>query len=313
MANIKDIAKSAGVSVSTVSRVLNNHPYVSDKLRAKVEAAIETFQYASNSNAIKLSTGKTNIIGVVVPVVNHICYDTIIQGILESAQEHGYCVMILSSNYMVTKEYEFLEMLRRKEIDGIIFISKACDDAYLEKYSKYGAIANCKRNHINGIHNIYPKRLESYYEIFNKLKNANCEIIYVLTEIDKTLSQSTREKEQAYTEVIKRPTNQYFVNGIKRSQEAKEFASKIFGNIKNTTSFGFYVDSDEVALSILFESQKYGISYKDNLFIFSEGNTILSKLFDIASVDYHLFTVGTFLFESLFSEVNTSLALDYSL
>ena len=67
MANIKDIAKTAGVSVTTVSRVLNNHPYVSKEKREAVLHAMETYNYQRNINAVHLSKGKTFLIGVVIP------------------------------------------------------------------------------------------------------------------------------------------------------------------------------------------------------------------------------------------------------
>lgn len=313
MANIKDIAKQAGVSVSTVSRVINNHPYVSNELRAKVSSTIEKLDYVSNGNAVKLSKGKTNIVGVVVPSVNHICYDAAIQGILDSAQSEGYNVLILCSNYRVDQEIGFLEMLRRKEIDGLIFISKACDDVYLEAYAKYGPIANCKRTRIHGVQNIYPKRMESYREIFNSFNNAGCDVIYVLTEKDGNISQSTREKEQVYQELIRKPADLYFKSGIHNHDQTEAFLSELFCKTDKNLAFGFYVDSDEVAVSVLSESQNQGLTYNKNLFIVSEGNTVLSKLFDIKSVDYNLSFVGASLFASLFSKKPTSLPVDYLL
>ena len=64
MANIKQIAKTAGVSISTVSRVLNNHPYVKEEKRKRVLDAVEELNYAKNINAIHLIKGKTYTIGV---------------------------------------------------------------------------------------------------------------------------------------------------------------------------------------------------------------------------------------------------------
>ncbi len=63
MTNIKDVAKMAGVSVTTVSRVLNNHPYVSEEKRKAVIHAIRMTNYQKNINAVHLIKGKTNLIG----------------------------------------------------------------------------------------------------------------------------------------------------------------------------------------------------------------------------------------------------------
>ena len=70
MTNIRKIAELAGVSVSTVSRVLNNHPYVNEQKRKEILAIIEELNYTQNVNAIHLVKGKTNVIGVLLPHVN---------------------------------------------------------------------------------------------------------------------------------------------------------------------------------------------------------------------------------------------------
>ena len=70
MANIKQIAKTAGVSISTVSRVLNNHPYVKEEKRKRVLDAVEELNYAKNINAVHLIRGKTYTIGVMLPFIN---------------------------------------------------------------------------------------------------------------------------------------------------------------------------------------------------------------------------------------------------
>lgn len=69
MTNIRKIAELAGVSVSTVSRVLNNHPYVNEQKRKEILAIIEELNYTQNVNAIHLVKGKTNVIGVLLPHV----------------------------------------------------------------------------------------------------------------------------------------------------------------------------------------------------------------------------------------------------
>src|SRR5690554_5152411 len=89
MTNIKDLAKRAGVSVTTVSRVLNQHPYVSEAKRIKVERAIDETGYLQNMNAVHLSKGKTNVIGVILPFLDHPYFAQVLIGISEKAQANG--------------------------------------------------------------------------------------------------------------------------------------------------------------------------------------------------------------------------------
>lgn len=98
MGNIYDIARAAGVSAATVSRVLNNHPYVSEEKRRAVLQAAEQLRYVKNSNAVHLSLGKTKIIGVILPFVSHPYFGVVLGGIASAAEKKGYNLIITQSN-----------------------------------------------------------------------------------------------------------------------------------------------------------------------------------------------------------------------
>ncbi|MCY1689646.1 LacI family DNA-binding transcriptional regulator [Exiguobacterium sp. SL14] len=79
MTNIRDLAREANVSVTTVSRVLNDHPYVANEKRRAVREAIEKLGYIRNQTAVHLSTGMTKTVGVMLPFVDHpyhACYSS---------------------------------------------------------------------------------------------------------------------------------------------------------------------------------------------------------------------------------------------
>ena len=83
MANIRDIAKLTGYSVSTISRVINGHPYVDEEKRKEILAVMKEVDYIPNANARQLSYGKTKSIGVILPYTNHPYFDQLISGIIE--------------------------------------------------------------------------------------------------------------------------------------------------------------------------------------------------------------------------------------
>ncbi|MER2256753.1 MAG: LacI family DNA-binding transcriptional regulator, partial [Priestia megaterium] len=112
MTNIRDIAKKAGVSVSTVSRVLNHHPYVKEEKRRLVEQVIHELNYEQNINAVHLSKGKTNMIAVVLPFINHPYFSLLLEGVASQALEKHYQLVICQTNYDVKKEEEALHMLK---------------------------------------------------------------------------------------------------------------------------------------------------------------------------------------------------------
>nr|WP_274521035.1 LacI family DNA-binding transcriptional regulator [Neobacillus niacini] len=123
MANIKDIAKLAGVSVSTVSRVLNNHPYVSEEKRKKVEKVIEELNFQQNLNAIHLVKGKTYTVGAIIPYIDHPYFQAMVGGIMENAFKHNFSVLCCATNYDQDEELKYLHMLKRKQLDGLHLFS----------------------------------------------------------------------------------------------------------------------------------------------------------------------------------------------
>ena len=82
MSNIRDIAKEAGVSVTTVSRVVNHHPYVTEEKRNKVMQAMKTLNYIPNHLAVNLSLGKSRVIAVVFPWITKPYYLRILEGVI---------------------------------------------------------------------------------------------------------------------------------------------------------------------------------------------------------------------------------------
>ena len=119
--NIIDIAKLAGVSKSTVSRYLNNG-YVGAESREKIKKVIDETGFMPQSYAKSLRTGKTNLIGVIVPKLSTETAPRVVQGITEVLSENNYDVLIANTNLSVEKEFEYLNIFKNNQVDGVIFM-----------------------------------------------------------------------------------------------------------------------------------------------------------------------------------------------
>lgn len=117
---IKTVADLAGVSKSTVSRVMNNSKPVSDEVRKKVMDAIKETNFRPSSVARSLSNQKTQLIGVVIPDVANPVFSEIIKGIEDRAHDLDYNILLCNSRYDQSKELDYLEILKEQEVDGII-------------------------------------------------------------------------------------------------------------------------------------------------------------------------------------------------
>ena len=120
MASIRDVAKLAQVAPSTVSLVLNNKGYVSETSRTKVLAAIKELNYVPNELARNLFRNCTNIIGVVVPDIAHPFFGTFIRYLEIALYQQDYKILVCSTIERKNGEHEFVNMLKRQMIDGII-------------------------------------------------------------------------------------------------------------------------------------------------------------------------------------------------
>lgn len=297
MYTIKDIAKMANVSIATVSRVINNSGYVSKETRKIVLDVIDKTDYNVNRNAVKLSTGKTDIVGVVIPEVNHECYDTILQGVLLEAEAINVNIMVLISKYEKDREEKFLNLLKNKEVDGLIFVSKMIDHQFLEQYSKYGSIANGRNDKINNVSNVYPMRYESYVHIYNYFISHDADTSYILVPRSADVSRSTNDKIKAYELTYKKEIHNNLILGIKTEKEAYEFSKKAF---KSNDKIAFHVSDNHIASGIINYANTLGLQLNIDYYIVSEHNSLSTKLLGINHVDYQLTLVGRYLFKSLY-------------
>lgn len=123
MAGMRDVAKKAGVSLSTVSLVVNNSGYVSADMRARVKAAMQDLNYVPNELARNLYRNCTDMVGVVVPSIRHPFFSALISAIHHELSDQGLRMMLCSTSEGTKGEKEYVDMLRRHMVDGIIMAS----------------------------------------------------------------------------------------------------------------------------------------------------------------------------------------------
>ncbi|WP_026907236.1 LacI family DNA-binding transcriptional regulator [Paucisalibacillus globulus] len=133
MVTIKHIAEMAGVSRTTVSRVLNNSGYVSEDARKRVEMVIKETGYVPSEQAKSLRTKKTKVIGVILPTIQTETPSRIVTGVGKELAENGYQIILANTNLDKDKELEYLDVLRLRQVDGIILIATNTEPKLMEK------------------------------------------------------------------------------------------------------------------------------------------------------------------------------------
>lgn len=123
MSTMKDVAEQAGVTVTTVSRIINDRGYISAATRNKVYRVMKELDYQPNELARSLSKSRTNIIGVIVPSLMDPYFSEVVNYLEFYASNEGYKVMICNSNNKKNKEQEYISMLKSNKVSGIVLSS----------------------------------------------------------------------------------------------------------------------------------------------------------------------------------------------
>ncbi len=150
---MNDIAREAGVSIATVSRVINNSINVNDATRAKVQKAIKELKYQPSRVAKRLRSKSTssNLLGVLIPDIENPFYVDVLRGIEETAYSRNYAIIMCNYGQDEKKEKLYLETLRSEAIDGLIVAPVREDDPMLRKMVKDGLPVVCVDRGLTGI------------------------------------------------------------------------------------------------------------------------------------------------------------------
>lgn len=136
MSTIKDVARLAGVSPSTVSRTLSSKIFVEEETRQRVLKAIEDLNYKPSIVAKALREGRTYTIALLVPDINSLYYPMIMKSIEKYATQNGYSIILCNNNESIECEKHNLDMLGSRGIDGILCMSVEDDIRHILRFQK---------------------------------------------------------------------------------------------------------------------------------------------------------------------------------
>jgi LacI family transcriptional regulator, repressor for deo operon, udp, cdd, tsx, nupC, and nupG len=139
MATIQDVARDAGVSTATVSRVLSAPELVAEATRARVMESVASLGYQPNFAAKSLRTLRTEKILVTVPDISNPFFSQVIRGVEEAARAAGYSVLLGDTRHEAEREEEYAAMLLRREADGLIFLGHRLPETLAPMLAAQGA------------------------------------------------------------------------------------------------------------------------------------------------------------------------------
>ena len=298
MTSISDIAKKAGVAKSTVSRVINHHPYVSDETRQKVMDLIAELDYMPNQLARDLSRGKTQKIGVVIPHTRHPYFTHLINGLLDAAKASDYQLVMMPSDYNQELELSYLKQLKMEAIAALIFTSRAISLEIIETYAKYGRIVVCEK--LQGyqlLSSAYLDRYSSFVDAFSAMKARGLQHLVLLFSRDNESSATYQSALLAYHDVYGQQSTPYMVFGnIHDFNDGLHISHQL---VKDAHIDGVLATSDEVAAGIL---KGYEESKKKYPYIIGQENLLVGQLLKLPTIDHKSYSLGKLAFKQALSE-----------
>lgn len=297
MTNIRDVAKMANVSVTTVSRVLNRHPYVSEEKRKAVMKAVKKSNYHKNINAVHLSKGKTYLIGVVLPYSDHPYFGMLLRGISNQALELNYKLVLFQTNYQTSKEKEALTMLEQKQIDGLIICSRVNSVKEIERYASFGPIVLLENCDSADISTTYIDHYHIFYQALDYLyHHGHRRIGYC---INRKTGVSSQQRESAYHAFLKTNNLTYQHELIFDQCVHFEDGEKVYHQLKRmkTPPTALVVTSDQVAACLVTCCEKEGVDIPKDLAIISFDNHPIAKYMGITTIEIPLEEMGKTLFK----------------
>ncbi len=140
MATMKDVARLAGVSTSTVSHVINKDRFVSEAIREKVEAAVVSLNYAPSALARSLKLNQTHTIGMLITASSNPFYSELVRGVERSCFERGYSLVLCNTDGDEQRMNRNLETLLQKRVDGLLLLCTETHQPSAEIIRRYPSI-----------------------------------------------------------------------------------------------------------------------------------------------------------------------------
>ncbi|WP_408007000.1 LacI family DNA-binding transcriptional regulator [Pseudalkalibacillus sp. A8] len=280
MITIADVANHAGLSRATVSRVINNRPYVSEEKKKLVRNAMDELGYYPNSSAQRLRNQKTNIIAVLVPRLTNPFFINIIEGIEKIATESGLQLLICQTKSDKQKELNYFTLLRTKQVDGIILTSLENDWEQFSPYVDYGPIILCNEYYDNAtVPMIRLNQYEgSYIGARHLIDRGHRKIGYC----GGGTSGLSKDRKNGLKKALEEAGLSLNPNRIFHKRHSIEDGRELMKEITamEDRPTAIFTNSDEVAAGIIKESKELGLKVPDDLAVIGFDNQPIAELIE---------------------------------
>lgn len=294
---IKDVAKQAGVSISTVSRVINDSKPVTNEVKQRVLDVIKETGYVPNPLARSLVTRKSNLIGVIVPEVTDTFSAEVLNGIEEISKMYNYDILLANTYSERDLEIKSIDLLKTKQVEGMVVICWDIDQELVDIIEKSGipAVYISKTTRDFDIYNVATKNEPAARDMTNfliekghkkiSLMRTNYQISNLADSRLNGYKKALEENNIPYDESIVKTCGTTYTDGY---MATKELLSS------NNIPDAIFATSDEAAIGAINACFDMGYSVPDDISVAGFNDVKFAKMYrpKLTTVSQPLFDIG---------------------
>lgn len=278
---IYDVANKANVSIATVSKVLNNTGRISEKTKNKVLEIMKELEYQPSSVATALTGKKTFTIGVLVPDIANPFFAEVARALENNARETGYSIILCSTDYQLEREHDYLELLIKKQVDGIIIATEPRDFKMLKSLNDRNV--PCVLFSIDHLaldsHVVTTDDVRGGYLAGRYLYEKGHRQIAIITEPQRASGRLRLQGfKQALIDEGVNLENVLVVEAKSKIEEAKKAAQQLLDLENRPTAV--FATTDLIAAVFINEARKAGAAVPQEISIIGFDNTIHAEISD---------------------------------
>ncbi len=279
---IRDVARMANVSISTVSRVMNAPETVVEDKRVRVLEAIEKLQYQPNALARGLIYKKSNTLGVMIPDVENPYYAGVLRGMQDSAVKLGYSLIIFNTDRNKQRTLEYVQHLYEKQADGVIFASDVFHREYNDAIQRYQLpvvlVSTYSQEYEVPSIDIDDEKA-AYDAVEYLIQSGHSKIGMISFPFDDSISGLPRYRgfKKALTDHQLEECLSYVAFANHRFEEAYDATQQLFSRFPDLTAI--FASSDEFAMGAITYFHEQGISVPEQVAVIGFDNIRMAHMF----------------------------------
>ncbi|KOY71679.1 catabolite control protein A [Apilactobacillus kunkeei] len=292
---IYDVARESGVSMATVSRVLNGNSNVRQATKEKVLKVIDDLDYRPNAVARGLASKKTTTVGVIIPDVTDGYFSSLARGIDDIATMYKYNIILANSDDNPDKEASVLNTLLSKQVDGIIFMGNEINDDLRADFKR----SDCPivlagsvdiNNSVPSVNIDYADAVKNETE--RLIKNGNSRIAFASGSMKQDVNKEYRLK--GYVAALENNGIKFDEKLVFETKGTYEDGYDLAEQIINDKITAAVATNDELAAGILNGMTDRGVSVPQDFELFTSNNTKLAKMMrpQLSSITQPLYDIG---------------------